>query len=118
MKLKHFLMLMSAAMSLQPVVCSGHEPKSDSFAEAATLGGENSVSTNPRDFSCRADQDLPAGVAMPQSEVDRTKVNALRTSTNRDRVNEEEELGRETYRVLLAAVAAMLFLHSRRKSGD
>jgi hypothetical protein len=118
-KLKHLLVLMSTAMSLQPSVSSGHEPQCGSFAQAAgAFDVGNFVSMNPRELSCDATQGQTATVATPRGEADRTKVIALPASGSRDGANEAEELGREPYRMLLATVAMMLFLSRRRGRGD
>ncbi len=104
---------MSAAVSLQ-IVSPGHEAKGGSAAQAAlTPDGGDAVTSNVHDLTCRA-----TDVAMPQGERDRSKANSMPTSASRNRLNEEEEFGRETYRMLLAAAAIVLFPKGRRKSGD
>lgn len=119
MKLKHLLVLMSTAMSLQPSICSGLEPKCGSFAQAAgAFDSGYFVSMDPRELSCAAAQGRTATVATPRAEVDRTKVIAMPASDRRDSAKEAEELGHEPYRMLLATAAMMLFLSRRRSRGD
>ena len=116
MKLKRLAMLVPIAISLQAGICFSQEHEG-SFAQAAMAsGGANSWSMSPGDLTCR----LPAGepaVATHHGEVDRTKPGELRTTTSREHVADEEELGRETYRMILSGVALLLFLYSRRNRG-
>jgi hypothetical protein len=104
MKLVHPLLLMSAAM-LQPNVCFAHEARSGSAPTASTINSANSASANLPALSCPMTQAQPAVAAAP-------------TAKSVDAEDAAGDLGHETYRVVLAALATMLFLNSRRKRDD